>query len=64
MDKMKFETPDLTSENIEKIVALFPNCVAEMRDEDGKLKRGINFEMLKHMLSPNVVDRHEWYHFT
>ena len=25
MDKMKFETPDLTSENIEKIAALFPN---------------------------------------
>ena len=30
MDKMKFETPDLTSENIEKIAALFPNCVAEI----------------------------------
>ena len=64
MDKMKFETPDLTSENIEKIVALFPNCVAEMRDEDGKLKRGINFEILKQMLSPDVVDGDECYEFT
>ena len=43
MDKMKFETPDLTSENIEKIAALFPNCVTEMRDENGKLKRVVNF---------------------
>lgn len=47
MDKLKFETLDLTSENIDKIVALFPNCVTEMRGENGKLKRGINFEMLK-----------------
>ena len=64
MDHMKFETPDLTSENIEKIAALFPNCVTEMRDEDGKLKRGINFEMLKQMLSPVVVDGDECYEFT
>ena len=56
LDKMKFETPDLTSENIDKIAALFPGCVTEMRDEHGKLKRGINFEMLKQMLSPDVVD--------
>ena len=64
MDKMKFETPDLTSENIDKIAALFPNCVTEMRGEDGKLKRGINFEMLKQMLSPDVVDGDECYEFT
>ena len=64
MDKMKFETPDLTSENIDKIAALFPNCVTEMRDEGGKHKRGINFEMLKQMLSPDVVDGDECYEFT
>lgn len=64
MDKMKFETPDLTSQNIDKIAALFPNCVTEMRDENGKLKRGINFEMLKQMLSPDVVDGDECYEFT
>lgn len=40
MTKMKLETHDLTSENIDKIAALFPNCVTEMRDENGKLKRG------------------------
>ena len=64
MDKMKFETPDLTSENIDKIAALFPNCVTEMRDENGKLKRGVNFEMLRQMLSPDVVDGDERYEFT
>ena len=64
MDKMKFETPDMTAENIEKIAKLFPNCVTEMRDESGKVKRGINFEMLKQMLSPDVVDGDECYEFT
>ena len=64
MDKMKFETPDLISENIDRIAALFPNCVTEMRGEDGKLKRGINFEMLRQLLSPDVVDGDECYEFT
>ena len=64
MDKLRMETPDLTSQNIEKIAALFPNCVTEMRDEHGRLKHGINFEMLKQMLSPDVVDGDECYEFT
>ena len=64
MDKMKFETPDRTAENVEKIAALFPNCVTEMRDENGKIKHGINFEMLKQMLSSDVVDGDECYEFT
>ena len=63
-DKMKFETSDMTAENIEKIAKLFPNCVTEMRDENGKIKRGINFEMLKQMLSPDAVDGDECYEFT
>lgn len=61
---MKFETADMTEKNIDKIAALFPNCVTEMRDESGKLKRGINFEVLKQMLSPDVVDGDECYEFT
>ena len=64
MTKMKFETPDLTSENIEKIAALFPNCVTEASDGHGGLKRAVNFEMLKQMLSPDVVDGDEAYEFT
>ena len=64
MDKMKFETPNMTAENVEKIAELFPNCVTEMRDERGKVKRGINFEVLKQMLSSDVVDGDECYEFT
>lgn len=70
MTKMKFETPDLTSENIEKIAALFPNCITEMPDEERSTpekkvyKRAVNFELLKQMLSPDVVDGDEAYEFT
>ena len=65
MDKMRFETPDMTEQNIDRIAALFPGCVTEMRGGvDGKVKRGINFEMLKQMLSPDVVDGDECYEFT
>ena len=70
MDKLRMETPDLTSENIEKIAALFPNCITEMLDEERSTpekkvyKRAINFEMLKQMLSPDVVDGDEAYEFT
>ena len=64
MDTMKFESPDIVLGNIEKIAALFPNCVTEADDGKGGLKRSINFELLKQMLSPDVVDGAEHYEFT
>ena len=70
MNKPKFESPDLTAQNIDRIAALFPNCVTEMLDEERSTKekkvykRAINFELLKQMLSPDVVDGDEAYEFT
>ena len=64
MTKMKLETPDLTAQNIEKIGALFPNCVTETVDENGKPKKAINFDMLRQMLSSDVVEGDEAYEFT
>lgn len=64
MDHMKLETPDLTAQNIEKIGALFPNCVTETVDENGKPKKAINFDMLRQMLSSDVVEGDEAYEFT
>ena len=64
MDKLEFETPDMVSENIDKIAALFPSAITEMRGEDGKIKRGVNFEVLKQLLSRDVVDGDECYEFT
>ena len=64
MNYMKFETPDMVSENIDKIAALFPSAITEMQDEDGEIKRGVNFEVLKQLLSRDVVDGDECYEFT
>ena len=70
MTKMKFESPDMTAQNIDRIAALFPNCITEMLDEERSTpekkvyKRAVNFEMLKQMLSPDVVDGDEAYEFT
>ena len=34
MYKLKMQTPNLTAQNIDKIAALFPNCITEMLDEE------------------------------
>ena len=64
MDKMKMASIDMTQVNIEKIEALFPNCITETRDENGELKKAVNFEMLKQMLSPEILAGDEAYEFT
>ena len=64
MDKLKMETPDLTQSNIEKLAALFPACVTEARSEDGQLKKAVNFELLRQMLSDVVLEGDEAYEFT
>lgn len=64
MDKMKFESADITAQNIEKIAELFPNCITETKDENGNLKKAINFDLLKQDLSKDIVDGKECYEFT
>ena len=64
MEHLKFETPDMVAGNIEKIGTLFPAAVTEMRGEGGTIKKGINFEVLKQLLSRDVVDGDECYEFT
>lgn len=55
------ESVDMTEKNIEKIESLFPNCITESKDENGKLKKSINFVLLKQMLSDEIVDGDEAY---
>jgi adenine-specific DNA-methyltransferase len=63
MEKLKMHTPDFTDENIAKIAELFPNCLTESSDENGKLKRTIDFDLLKQELSGAIVDgAQERYH--
>ena len=64
MDKMRMESVDMTAQNIEKIGALFPNCITETVGEDGKMKKAINFDLLRQMLSGDVLEGDEAYEFT
>ncbi|WP_158980863.1 MULTISPECIES: site-specific DNA-methyltransferase [unclassified Flavobacterium] len=50
-DKLDMTSPDLVSQNIEKIAALFPNCVTESSNG-----LAIDFDQLKQELSKDIVE--------
>ena len=58
------ESLDINAQNIERIGGVLPNCITETVDENGKIKKAINFELLKQMLLPDVVEGDERYEFT
>ena len=64
MEKLTQETVNFTEKNIDRIAALFPSAITETKDADGKLKRVVNFDQLKQLLSDEVVDGDECYEFT
>lgn len=56
MEKLKLHTPDMTDANIAKIAELFPNCVTEAANADGKLVKAIDFDALRQELSKTIVE--------
>ena len=65
MEKLKMQSLDVTGSNIDKIARLFPQCVTERKDKDGKTVLGIDFEKLRDELSADVIDEgEERYQFT
>lgn len=70
IEKMRMESVDGTARNIEKIAELFPNCISEMIDEEKTTpenkvyKKTINFDILKQMISGDVLEGDEKYEFT
>lgn len=70
MDKVRMKSVDMTEKNIDRIAALFPNCITEALDEehstpDHKVyKKAVNFDMLRQMLSGDVLEGDEAYEFT
>lgn len=43
-------------QNIARLVALFPNCLTEMKDGEGRLKSGIDFDQLRQELSEAIIE--------
>lgn len=56
MDKLKLQSPDVTTQNIEKLKAIFPTCVSEAKNDQGELIQVIDFDLLKQELSENLVE--------
>jgi len=56
MDKLKMHSPDLTQDNITKIQTMFPGCVTEATDENGKIRLAVDFDQLRQELSDSIVE--------
>ena len=56
MEKLKLRTQDFTGQNITRLAELFPSCVTEAADDQGRLKKAIDFDLLRQELSDSIVD--------
>lgn len=63
-EKMRMESMNMTSQNIEKIQELFPACISETIDGDGNSRKAVNFELLRQILSDDVIEGDEAYEFS
>ena len=65
MKKMNLQTTNIVDENIKRIGELFPNCLTERLNEEGKPEMAIDFDQLRQELSKDIVDGpEERYQFT
>ena len=65
MEKLKMQTADMAERNIEMLGHMFPNCLTETINADGKLVRAIDFDKLRQELACEVVEgAEERYQFT
>ena len=65
MEKLKMQTADMAEKNIELLGQLFPNCLTEKKNDEGKLVRAIDFDKLRQELACEVVEgTEERYQFT
>ena len=65
MDKLKMQTTNIVDENIKRIGELFPNCLTERLNADGKPEVAIDFDQLRQELSKDIVEGpEERYQFT
>ncbi|MBD9607424.1 site-specific DNA-methyltransferase [Pseudomonas sp. PDM08] len=56
MDKLKMHSLNLTEANIDKLAELFPHCITEAQDDNGKLRKAIDFDLLRQELSSSIVE--------
>lgn len=65
MEHLNMQSMDKVAANVAKIMKLFPNCVTERINAEGKLEHAIDFDILRQELNDYVVDGlQERYQFT
>ena len=65
MEKLNMQTTNIVDENIKRIGELFPNCLTERLDENGRPEVAIDFDQLRQELSKDIVEGpEERYQFT
>lgn len=65
MDKLNMQTTNIVDENIKRIGELFPNCLTERLNDEGKPELAIDFDQLRQELSKDIVEGpEERYQFT
>ena len=65
MEKLNMQTTNIVDENIKRIGELFPNCLTERLNEEGKPETAIDFDRLRQELSKDIVEGpEERYQFT
>jgi adenine-specific DNA-methyltransferase len=65
MEKVNLQTADMVDENIKRIGELFPNCLTERLNDEGKPEVAIDFDQLRQELSKDIVEgSEERYQFT
>lgn len=65
MEHLNMQSMDKVAANVARIRELFPNCVTERINAEGKLEHAIDFDMLRQELNDYVVDGlQERYQFT
>ena len=65
MDKLNMQTTNIVDENIKRIGELFPNCLTERLNDEGKPEVAIDFDQLRQELSKDIVEgNEERYQFT
>ena len=65
MDKLNMQTTNIVDENIKRIGELFPNCLTERLNDEGKPEMAIDFDQLRQELSKDIVEgAEERYQFT
>lgn len=65
IEKIHGITPDLTRENVDRLLALFPDVATEITDpKTGRTERAVDFDALKERLSDVAEGNRERYQFT